>query len=396
MLKYIIISLNFIFLPNLIFGQEKAEIDLARSAGISSMALPAPLSGMSGMSSNLPDISVIGDFYGKASNSKDDTVKDKLTIRSIELSLQGYLYPEMRADIFLAMHKHGEIVEAEICEGYVSFLKLFNNLSGKIGKVHVDFGKINKVHQHHRPYVDQPQVITNFFGDHGLVGEGASLSYLLPLPFFVQFDVSAWQIPSHEHEPEEQDVTGLIDADGNNIEEILVPGECSEFGMGGGVYTSRLWLSFPVSGKSELEIGASGATGQGSHYTHHKDEVDIIGIDVTYKIWPSAHTRLLFQSEYLKLKRVVPPGELNRRGFYSFLEYRFNRYWDAGVRYDHAENAFPVLTKHSSFSGIVTRHLTETTGWRFQYKQNFKEPDNIREAYIQIFFGIGAHSHPLE
>ena len=41
----------------------------------------------------------------------------------------------MRADIFLAMHKHEGNVEAEICEGYVSFLKIFDNLSGKIGKI---------------------------------------------------------------------------------------------------------------------------------------------------------------------------------------------------------------------------------------------------------------------
>ncbi|MEW6088190.1 MAG: hypothetical protein AB1498_07785 [bacterium] len=321
MSKHLIIILSFILLlTSFIFAQDNSGENFSRQ-------------GMGGMSTNLPDISVTGDFYGKAGSDKNDAERNKLTTRSIELSLQGYLYPEMRADIFLAMHKHGENTEPEICEVYISFLKLFDKLSGKVGKIHVDFGKINKVHQHHRPYVDQPRVITNFFGDYGLVGEGAYLSYLFPLPFFAQLDVGAWQIPAHEHEPEEKEVTGVKDADGNDIEELLVPGECSEseFGMGGEVYTSRLWFSFPVSIKSELEIGASGATGYGSHYTHHKDDTDIVGADVTYKLWPSAHSRLLFQNEYLKLKRIVPPGKLNRSGFYSFLEYKFNKYWDAGA-----------------------------------------------------------------
>ncbi|MDI6786168.1 MAG: hypothetical protein QMD92_05600, partial [bacterium] len=153
------------------------------------MTSPAALSGMQGVPVNLPDISVVGDIVGKITDDKGDEDRNTIRIREIELALQGFIYPQMRADIFLAMHRHDDHVEAEICEAYVSFLKVLKDLSIQVGKHHINFGKINRVHQHHRLYTDQPQIITNFFGDHGLVGEGINLSYLLPMPFFAQLDI---------------------------------------------------------------------------------------------------------------------------------------------------------------------------------------------------------------
>ncbi|MEW6685809.1 MAG: hypothetical protein AB1393_06340 [Candidatus Edwardsbacteria bacterium] len=334
-----------------------------------------PLPGMRGTPSNLPDISVIGDITGKVTSDKNDLNRNKILVREIELALQGYIYPEMRADVFLAMHRHGDHFEPEICEAYASFLKIVGGLSLKVGKMHVDFGKINKVHQHERPYVDQPLVLTNFFGNHGLVGEGVSLGYLLPLPFFAQIDASAWRVASEQHHEE-------------GVEEP------EEFGLADEVYTTRLWTSFSLGETSELEIGASGASGKGSHYLEHQDEARVFGLDLTYKLWPSAYKRLAFQNEVLHLIRRTPVGELKRWGFYNYLGFQFNKYWDAGLRYDWSENAFPEKGKTNSFSGIITSHLTETTKIRLQYGYNFEL--NSHEAFLQLVFGIGPHSHPLQ
>ncbi|MDI6736571.1 MAG: hypothetical protein QME42_10360 [bacterium] len=292
------------------------------------------------------------------------------------------------------MVQDGTSVEAEICEAYVSFLNVLGDLSLQIGKSHINFGKINKIHQHHRPYVDQPQVITEFFGDHGLVGEGGNLSYLLPLPVFAQFDVGAWRIKEHHHAHEEKVKTAKVQSDQGTITvAIYKEHEHNEFGLRDGVYTARLWTSFPISDKSELEVGLSGAKGRGAHYEEHKDNAKVYGVDVTYKFWPSAYNRLLLQGEWLQLTREVPPGTLKRTGFYSLLNYKVNKYWDIGIRYDESENAWPDRVKKASTTGILTKHLTETTSLRTQYKCNSHGKD---EAYLQIAFGIGPHSHPLE
>ena len=76
-----------------------------------------PLPGMRGTPKNLPDVSLVGDILGKVSGDSDDPYSNKVLIREIEFALQGYLYPEMRADAFLAFHRHGDHFEAEICEG---------------------------------------------------------------------------------------------------------------------------------------------------------------------------------------------------------------------------------------------------------------------------------------
>jgi hypothetical protein len=334
-----------------------------------------PLPGMRGTPNNLPDISVIGDITGKLSSDKNDIDRNKILVREIELALQGYIYPEMRADVFLAMHRHGSIIEPEICEAYVGFLSIINGLSLKAGKQHIDFGKINRIHEHHRPYTTQPLVLTNFFGDHGLVGEGAMLEYLLPLSLFMQVDIGAWRVESEHHQQE-------------GVEEP------AEFGLADEVYSGRLWTSFPLGETTELELGASIATGHGSHYQEHQDNAKIFGADLTFKLWPSAYERLIFQTEVLNLRREISVGKLSRWGFYNYLGYQFNKYWDAGLRYDWSETAFPEKGHADYLSGIITNHLTETTQIRFQYQYNLNS--KIYGAFLQLIFGIGPHSHPLQ
>lgn len=359
-------------------GNDRSElisVDGTKSLSIQTDTGATPLPGMRGTPGNLPDISVIGDITGKLSNDKNDTDRDKILVREIELSLQGYIYPEMRADVFLAMHRHGDLIEPEICEAYASFLSIINGLSLKVGKQHVNFGKINRVHEHHRPYTTQPLVLTNFFGDHGLVGEGAAIEYLLPLPLFMQIDVGAWRVEGEHHHEDAVD-------------------ESNEFGLSDEVYTGRLWTSFPLGETTELELGGSVAAGHGSHYQEHQDNVKVFGADLTFKLWPSAYERVIFQTEILNLHREIPVGQLNQWGFYNYLGYRFNKYWDAGLRYDWSETAFPGKEHVNSLSGVITNHLTETTQIRCHYQYNLSS--DTYETFLQLIFGIGPHSHNLE
>lgn len=371
------VVITFIILAVLVdraFNQEKFSSEAV-------MTSPAGLPGMRCVPSNIPDISVIGDFYYSVSNEKHNADSHGLIIRSVELALQGYIYPEIRADIFLAMHKHGDHIDAELCEAKVSFLKLFDGLSAEIGRIHVSFGKVNKIHQHHRPYVDQPEVVRKFLGEHGLVGDGLCLSYSLPLPFFSQLDIGVWQVPTSSHH-----------------EETEVHTHASE-NLTGEVYTGRLWLSFPIRVKSELEIGVS-ALHKGNHHHLHEDEIKIVGGDLTYKLWPSAHTRFIVQNEFFYLVRNNSDEEIKKWGFYTFAGYKFNKYWSVGVRYDNVEDTSSYKEDHAeptrAVSTILTRYLTETTFLRCQYKYHFEEKKDVHEGYLQLVFGIGPHSHPLE
>lgn len=320
----------------------------------------------------LPDISVIGDVTGTYGDDKTDADRNKIVLKETELALQGYLYPDVRADVIAALHRHSDgEYKAELEEGYISFLKTpIPNLSLQAGKKLLGFGKLNPKHPHHWNFVDRPLVLKSYFGDHGLTGQGANLSFLLPTPFFLQWDLGAWHVDSeHTHS---EDILGLAQE----------------------TYSTRLWSAFDLTENQELEIGLSGLKGYGTHYSDHKDKVKIGGVDLTYRFLGEKQKRLLFQNEFLFLDRDVPVGDLDRWGFYSLLNYRFDKYWDIGSRFDWMETPFPDMKNKYSLSGILTRSLTETTKLRLQYKYNPKEDDHT--VYLQAVFGIGPHAHPLE
>ncbi len=352
-----------------------------------------PLQGMRGTPLNLPDISVVVNMIGYLSDYKKDKNRNEIFINEVETAFQGYIYPEMRADVILALHKHEENYEAEICEAKASFLNLGYGFSGEVGKIHLDFGKINKLHIHHLPTTDKPLVVEKFFGEHELAGQGATVKYLIPiLPFYSQIQAGLWIINSHHHREEEAEV---LDINGSTVTVNTLAHDNSSFSPADKVYSFRWNSSFELSKHKELEIGFSGLKGRGSHYNEHKDKVEIIGTDVTFKWFPSSYKKWTFQNEWVHLKRKVPVGKLHRDGFYSFLNYRANKYWDYGLRFDYSENAFPSISYERAFSAVVTRHLTEASYWRVTVKHRNINSKNITETWFQLSFGIGPHSHEL-
>lgn len=355
-----------------------------------------PPQGMRGTPANLPDISVIGVIEGHTSSNKADDTRGRLEFKEVETAFQGYIYPEMKADVFLALHKHGDEYASEICEAKVSFLRLASGLSAEVGKVNAEIGKLNKAHSHTRPMIDQPAALTNFLGAHAFNPQGGVLKYLLPLPFYAQLQAGAWQGPSHEHHVEADNTAEVLAVDGSTVTAVLAPEETEDFSPAGKVYTARLNMAFPLSSGTELELGLSGLKGKGSHWEHHEDNIKLAGADFTLKFWPSAYRRLTLQGEYLRLVREVPVGTLKRDGLYVLVNYRPSKYWDFGARFDYAENAFPGITYERDYSLIATRRLTETTLLRAQYKHVNLSGEKTDEGWVQLIFGLGPHSHELE
>jgi len=328
----------------------------------------------------LPAISVVGDMTAKASSDEDDGEVNKVDVRAIEFAFQGYLLPDVRTDIILAAHKHGDEFEIELEEANVTFLNLFNTFGLKAGRVLPDIGKINKVHQHHWAFVDAPLVLENFLGDHGLMGDGVSLSWLTPLPFFLQVEAGAYRIPE-EHDHDEEEGCGHIG-----------------FSLADYAYTLKLWAGFEIAADTELEIGLSGVSARGSHYEHHLDNVKLAAADLTLKSVFSAYQKIIFRNEIFYLKRELPIGIMENYGMYSYLGFDIDKYINLGARYDWSENAYPKTSskhdKESRIAAIFTYSFSEATKLRLQY--NYIPERETHEGYVQVLFGIGPHSHPLE
>ncbi|MDD5259040.1 MAG: hypothetical protein PHD29_03690 [bacterium] len=369
---------------------------------------PAKPAGMRGISGDFPDISIVGDIVGKTTNNALDSEKDTINLRGTELALQGYIYPQIKANVIIAFHKHEGSIEADVEEAYANFTRVAKALSVKAGKMLVSFGKVNNIHPHHLPFVEQPLAIQNFFGEHGLSLEGASFGYLLPLPFFAQIEAGWGHAPQgHSHASTDAETADVNDVNGDIITVAKYEEhEHTDFSLADKAGTGRLWLSFPLSEKSELETGFSGVIAKGAHFEEHQDDVRMYGLDLTFKLWPSTFNRFILQNEIFYLTRKVPIGDIKRLGLYSYFGYKIDQYWSIGLLYDYAEDAWPhadetgnssveISSTAKAGSCVLTRNLTETTYLRGQYKYNF-EPEENYEAWLQLCFGLGPHSHPLE
>ena len=138
-----------------------------------------------GASAN-PDISVIGDFQGLFRNY--GTHNFDAVLNEAELSAQSVVDPYARADFFYSVGEDPSTgkFSGEIEEAFLTTMSLPAHLQLKVGRFKEAVGRINPVHSHALPFVDKPDAYAQFFGEEGLKGDGASLTWLLPNHAFFQ------------------------------------------------------------------------------------------------------------------------------------------------------------------------------------------------------------------
>src|SRR5262249_12501025 len=143
----------------------------------------------------------------------------------------------------------------------LSFLGLPYDLQARVGQFRAEFGKVNPIHLHALPWVDYPLVIKRYFGDEGLTGAGAELSWLVPNP-------------AKKYIPVTYEVI-------NNDNGSMFAGEKSD----DFAHIAHVKTFFDLTPTSTLELGGSFAeapndAGHGSHRSL------VEGVDVTYRWKP--------------------------------------------------------------------------------------------------------------
>ena len=109
-----------------------------------------------------PDMAVIGNFTGAAGKNQIDT-RAPLEMAESEASFQAVVDPYARADFFFSFAPEGVEVE----EGFITFTSLPGGLLAKVGKFREQIGKVNTMHAHVLPWVDEPLVLKNLLGGRG-------------------------------------------------------------------------------------------------------------------------------------------------------------------------------------------------------------------------------------
>jgi hypothetical protein len=312
-----------------------------------------------------PDIVVSGDFVGHYANRKSVADRSRVSLREAEFGFSAAIDPYAKA-AFIFSKPDGENLSVE--EGYVTLLSLPYGLQAKIGQMRSPFGKMNVLHDHDLPQTDRPDAYVNFFGDGGLVESGVAVSKILPTPWFSSVDV---QLANGDN----QTFFGH-----GRLNKPLMVGRWKNF--------------FELAPNQTLEVGMSGAAAPTSQDTgRHFPKV--AGLDLTYR-WlpPNQYHALIWQTEVLAAQRKTP-GLDNRfvLGGYSYMEYKLNYRWHAGVRVDYTQ--YPDLpdAKTIAVAPYVDFWESEFARWRMEYKHTFGDSQvkSSDQAWLQYSIILGLH-----
>lgn len=301
--------------------QEGLAADAADAPPAPAVAEPAGTAVGRFLQSMNPDIALILDVALAVFSSDDplqagghDPAATGFTLQQLELSMGANVGPYFRLDTNLVFTLDGVEVE----EAYGTTLALPGRLQVRAGQFLTRFGRINAMHPHAWHFADQTLVLGKFFGGDGNRGLGLELSWLTPLPWYVELVASAGQASGacctrSYFGDQESGVHGLDDF----------------------LYTFALKQFFPLSEAWGLSLGLSAQLGPNA--SAEGKRTSIYGLDLYLRWRPADSTRrtaVSLQIEAMLRNREIPGGRLLDAGGYGELVWSIVPEWELGARYE--------------------------------------------------------------
>ncbi len=332
----------------------------------------------------MPDISAIASFSGvydgydveKRSPDRGDLLAAKgqptFLLQEVELGLQAVVDPYFRADTFISFSPGGVNVE----EAYATTLALPAGLQVRAGKFFTPFGRMNQQHPHVWEFVDPPLARGRLLAQDVLSGPGLVASWLAPLPWFAQLELTAQTTTPYDG------LTPRFMGTGRLLQYFML-GESNSLGIG-------------VSAAHRRELSAGGFR-------------DLGGADVYYRYRrPSSRADLNVQGEvYTRRFEGVPsagftPGGAPTRDTqaagWAQAFWRQDAFLGYGIRYEEAP------ATGLSAPGTERRVSAVLDWYPSEFSRIALEPSWDRlpggkggfEGLLHFEFGIGAHgAHPF-
>ena len=295
-----------------------------------------------------PFVSIIGNVSADFSGERWVSDRNRVVLERAELALQSWLYPSIRGEAFIVFRREpgtGE-VKVEAYEVYGKFLKLGKGLGGVAGRFRPHIGFLNRLHPHHRPFADLPEVLSGLFGPEGLGVEGLSLAKSLGGGLSVE--AGAWR-------------------------------EWSEGGL----------LGLP--GRTTYSVGLSGRAGGPVRFSLHGLRREGGGHAVWLAIW---RERALGEADWaLEAAYGRRPGGGFVRGLYAFAKRDVGEGWWAGLRADYLREP---AGEHKGASLLASRQISPTVSLVLQAKYTDRPRDSGFEFLTWLSWGIGPYAHSLE
>ena len=331
-----------------------------------------------------PEISVVGDAYMQGVGNKDgftETQRNGAYFRVIGLHFQSNLDPFSMTKIAVEIHPNG----IELGEAYATWNDFIPNVSLTAGKFRQQFGVVNRWHAHSLDQFDFPLALTTILGEDGLNQTGFSLDWLMP-KFWLATNMMTLQITNGQNDQ-------LFSGDLFSFPSVL----------------GHLKNYVDLNQNTYLELGLTGMIGRnnvrgyvnGKKVTEPSHLTKVAGMDLTLSWEPinRAHYHsFTWRSElYYADKDSIAGKKIRALGGYSYLQYRMNERWYAGLRLDYTQ-PFMQHNSNKSIYQIVPYLTWWQSHWvRFRLQYNYKNgnilqrPDSI--VRLQLTWAAGPHKH---
>jgi hypothetical protein len=310
-----------------------------------------------------PDMAVIGNFTGAAGTNRIDP-RPAFELGESEASFQAIVDPYARADFFISFAPEGVEVE----EGFITFTTLPGGLLAKVGKMREQIGKVNTMHAHVLPWVDEPIVLGNLLGEpEGISDSGISVSKLILNPwFFLEATGEVYQGTAGTFQSHERSQVSWV---------------------------GRVRGYRDITESTNLDVGGSFAHGYNDAGPDFTTKLFTLDATVRYRpLQRAIYRRFIGRTELFWSNRDQDLSAVHSFGMYGSGEYQFARRWFAGGRYDWSERAADSSLRDKGASALLTYWPSEFSQIRGQYRHTrYAEGVNANEFLFQFLFSIGAH-----
>lgn len=317
-----------------------------------------------------PEISVTGDLLGTwlVDGPHTAPVTDHFYLRAAEFHILAPLDPYTRGKFFLDIPGDGNFT---IDEAYMEWVNLPHGMNLKAGQFRVQFGQLNRWHEHGLPQVDRPLLLEHFFGPDPLAGTGIGGNWMFQLPL------------AHVNELDLQYITS---GGGESF-----AGEGNEAGVVVGHF-KNYW---DLTQSAYFELGLSGAMGKADADGLYDNQ--LYGVDLSYKWVPigrGGYRTFELRSEFFQERRESPIGLLESRGGYAYFQNRMgSRLW-LGLRGDWTELPEDPDRHEGGLAFDLTAWQSEFVFFRLQLARF--EPswdDAYTRLTLQTVWSMGPHKH---
>ena len=300
-------------------------------------------------------------------------------LQQLEMSLGenvDHLF-ELRANLVFSAYG------VEVEEAFGRTLALPGGLQLRAGQFLTRMGRLNATHPHTWSFVDQPIVNGTLLGSEGSRGAGLEVSWLTPMPWYVELLASA------------------TDAGGECCaKSFLGANDLGVHSLGDFVYTIGLRQFFELTGDVGLAWGLT--TQQGPNSTGNGNRTEIYLTDLYLRWRPVANTARMAVSwtlEGMMRRRQIPGGLRVDAGGYTQLVWNLNKTWETGARYGYVtgspdDDLVPEATKdRHRFSGQITYRPSHFSRLRLQGSVDnpLYRAEPIYVGMLAVEFLVGAH-----